>query len=127
VGHSAFDPTDGSSYFFGSQMGAAPGALSGNRIIQFPIKAVIRKAILTEYAVVAGTNENISIYIRKNDTTDYLIQTVGSALNNRTFTNLAMNIPVTIGDVIELKMVCPAWATNPTTVIGSGMIYLETD
>lgn len=32
---------------------------------------------------------------------------------------------VAVGDFIEIKVVCPTWATNPATVAFGGTVYVE--
>jgi hypothetical protein len=65
------------------------------------------------------------MYIRVNNTTDNLIQTLAITNNNRVWLNAALNIAVTAGDFIEIKEVQPTWATNPATVTRTGVIYIE--
>jgi len=73
----------------------------------------------------AGSNENWSLYIRVNNTTDYLIATLGVATNERIFSNTALGISLSAGDYFQIKMVCPTWATNPATVRCAGYVYIE--
>jgi hypothetical protein len=77
------------------------------------------------YSGTAGTNQNWSLYIRINNTTDYLIATVGVSASERIFTNSALNIPVVAGDYFEIKGVQPTWTTNPATTIYGGYVYIE--
>ncbi|MBI5075628.1 MAG: hypothetical protein HZB62_10760 [Nitrospirae bacterium] len=102
--------------------------LSSATLFRVPvIKAGTIKAvsIFTYANATAGSGENISMYIRVNNTTDTLIATVGSATAERIFSNTDLSIPVSVGDFFNIKMVNPAWATNPTAVFGSGSIYIE--
>jgi len=78
--------------------------------------------IFTWAAGAVGTNENWSFYVRLNDTTDYLIATVGAATDQRAFQNSAINVPISSGDYVEIKTVNPAWATNPTNVSYGGYL-----
>jgi hypothetical protein len=72
----------------------------------------------------AGSNENISVYIRLNNSSDTLIQTVGVANGHRVFTNVALSIAVAVGDYIEIKMVCPTWGTPPVACNFGGEVYV---
>jgi hypothetical protein len=74
---------------------------------------------------VAGTNQAWSLYIRKNNTTDYLIATLSVATNERVFSNAGLSISMVTGDYFEIKGVQPTWTTNPTTTIYGGYVYLE--
>jgi len=120
------DPPDNEIYFFGNQA-EAPWTASGAawRRVYIPKAGVIKTAYISAYAVGAGSAENISVYIRLNDTTDTLIKTVGAATNHRLFDNNALSIAVAQGGYITIKVVCPTWATNPSGVKFSGNVYIE--
>jgi len=118
-------PADGVTYY----AGGIPVAMTNSALAR---KTYFRKAGIVRVAEVmwygsgaAGTNENISIYVRLNDTTDYLIATVGAATAERNFTNTSINVTVASGDFFEIKIVCPTWATNPVTVGLSGYLLVE--
>jgi hypothetical protein len=85
----------------------------------------IKMANIYCYSGTAGTGEAWSLYIRKNNTTDYLIQTLSLATSERIFTNSSLSIAVIAGDYIEIKGIQPTWATNPLTTIYGGYIYIE--
>jgi hypothetical protein len=113
--------------FPGSQI--QPGAGTGASQLH---KVYIRRAGVIRVAEMfwngstgAGSNENISIYVRLNDTTDTLIATVGDTNAQKVFSNTAIDITVAQGDYIECKVVAPIWATNPTQVYISGYLLVE--
>lgn len=94
-------------------------ATAGVRRLYIPTAGIIKSAYCTFNNGVNGTAETSSLYIRVNNTTDYLVS--NAVVNNATFTyvlNDALSIPVVAGDYIEYKWVTPAWATNPTSVYG---------
>lgn len=117
-------PGDGATVYFGT-LPKAPIATADVS------KVIIRKAGAIKiveiycYSGTAGTNENWSLYIRKNNTTDYLIATLGVNTKERIFSNVALNIAMAAGDYFEIKSVQPTWVTNPLTCIYGGYIYLE--
>ena len=119
------NPADGATYFWGSCTGVPPDTTGGLQKIYMPRTCTIKKAWVMWSASVAGSNENVSIYIRVNNTTDYLIATVGNTNAFKEFINTSLSISITIGDYIEFKIVCPTWATNPTQVGCGGTIYFE--
>ena len=65
------------------------------------------------------------MYIRVNNTVDYLIQSQSLATNERMWINTTMNIPVVAGDYVEIKSVTSTMATNPATTIYGGGFYME--
>jgi len=69
-----------------------------------------------------GTNENISLYIRVNNTTDYLVSNSISLPNyTNNFSITALNIPVTSSDFIEFKLVMPSSMVTLPTALAIGM------
>jgi hypothetical protein len=74
----------------------------------------------------AGSSNDISVYIRVNNTDDYLVNTLGNTAAAKVFLNAAIDIAFFGGDYFEIKIVCPTWTTNPTGVRLSFTVYLET-
>lgn len=106
-------------------MAVAPSTTAARWRVYIPKAGTIKTAYLFSYAGTAGTNENWSTYIRLNNTSDTLIQTLAANTNARVWSNINMSISVVAGDYIEIKEVFPAWATNPATVTRNGVIYIE--
>jgi hypothetical protein len=117
-------PTDAQTIYFGN-LPKAPVTTAATSKIYIPKTGTIKRAEIYCYSGTAGTNENWSLYIRYNNATDYLIQTVGVSASERIFTNSSLTISVTAGSYIEVKGIQPTWATNPLTTIYGGYIYIE--
>lgn len=87
---------------------------------------ITRVQVTIIVATVTGTTETASLYVRVNNTTDYL---VGSTLQydqaEQSFNFTGLNIPIADGDYIEMKVVNPTWATNPTGVTLRGFTFYE--
>jgi hypothetical protein len=109
---------DATTYYFGSLINSAPlTALNWNRFT-FPNNYTITKVILTVFQNAGGSNENVSLYLRYNNTTDYTITTTldltTPSNTSKTFTfTLDSPISVVSGGDYEFKIVTPTWATNP--------------
>lgn len=117
-------PADTTPFYFGTKPSAITTTAGQNKI--YIRKAgTLKIAEIYTYAGTPGTAENISMYVRINNTTDYLIQTLGVSANERIFSNTGLNIPLAVGDYIEIKCIPPIWATNPLTFICGGYIYIE--
>lgn len=72
-----------------------------------------------------GSNETVSHYLRLNDTTDFgQIDTTYDAVN-RELTLSGLSQAVTAGDTLALKIVAPAWATNPVNVQVQATVWIE--
>lgn len=117
-------PADGQTVYWGMQP-AAPTTTAGQRKVYIRRAGTIRLANLYCYAGTAGSNENWSMYVRLNNTTDTLIQTLGANTSERIWTNSALSIAVAAGDYFEIKGVQPTFGTNPATNICGGYVFIE--
>jgi hypothetical protein len=117
-------PTDAQTIYFGN-LPKAPTTTANTSKVYIRRAGNIKIAEVYCYSGTAGTNENWSMYIRKNNSTDTLIATLGVNTNERVFSNTALNIAVAAGDYIEIKCINPTWATNPLTTIFGGYLYIE--
>ena len=117
-------PTDAQTVYFGN-LPKAPVTVAATSKIVIPKSGILKRAEIYCYSGTAGTAESWSMYVRHQNTTDYLIAAVASATSERIFSNNALTIPVTAGDYIEIKGVQPTWATNPATTIYGGYVYIE--
>lgn len=112
---------DGATYFFNGS-GTNLNAVAANQKNTYPPAGTMLGVHMEWMAYsTAGSNENISIYLRFNDTTDYLIATVGNTNFVKVFENLSLNGGAGVAfngttDFYCYKMVCPTWSNNPTTV-----------
>lgn len=114
----------GSTYYFGGLI-ITLGTTAGLSRIYIPKDGTIKVAYIYSNAGTAGSAEAISVYIRKNGTTDYLVATLSISNNIRLFYNTALNIAVAQGDYLEIKVVCPEWVTVPYNWRWGGTIYIE--
>lgn len=126
----SLNPVDSSYYYFGfcGMMWAQgpSGGINGVRRCYITKSGVISGLIGTFYQGLGASAESSSIYIRLNNTTDYLVS--NSVLNNvvvSVYQNFNLNIPVSAGDYVEIKWETPAWATNPTGVYGNASISID--
>jgi hypothetical protein len=118
--------SDGVTYYAGNAlMSGVYTAANKNRIYIRKAGTIKIADILLYSGSVVGTNEEISVYIRLNDTADTLISALSVADAMRDFNNSALSVAVVAGDYITIKMVCPTWATNPEGAYISGHVYIE--
>jgi hypothetical protein len=122
------DPADSTTFFFGFPFTRIEDNAGGVSRIYIPVQGIITACEVGTLHTNICTNEAVAYYIRLNDTTDYLIQNVGyttTANSASRHSNYAMNIPVNIGDYIEIKTVNPAWVTNPLGVRKTATILVS--
>jgi hypothetical protein len=117
-------PTDGQTVYFGT-LPKVPVTAAGTSKVYIRKAGTIKITEIYCYSGTAGTAEAWSLYIRANNTTDYLISTLSVSASERVFSNAALSIPVAVGDYFEIKSVQPTWATNPLTTIYGGYVYIE--
>lgn len=115
---------DACTYYFGGNV-LAPLTTADRARVYIPKTGAIKAAYIFGYSSTAGTGEAWAMCIRKNNTTDTLIQSLSSASSSRVWGNTSLNISVSAGDYIEIKTVFPTWATNPANLCLSGQIYIE--
>lgn len=122
-----WNPVDATTvYFSGAGSVAQSANVLGKRIIP-KAGTLMEVDIMWGATSVAGSNENISLYVRVNDTTDYLVLTIGDTNADKRFVNTAMNGGSGIAfngttDFYMMKCICPTWGTNPTAVQWQGTI-----
>jgi hypothetical protein len=117
-------PSDGATVYFG-MLPKAPVTTANISKVYIRKAGTIKIAEIYCYSGTAGTAESWSLYIRKNNTTDYLIATLSVSASERVFSNASLSIAVSVGDYIEIKGIQPTWSTNPLTTIYGGYIYIE--
>jgi hypothetical protein len=123
----SFSPADASIQYFGNVL-RAPVTTANQNQIYFNVPGWITAAEIYWYATgVAGTSQNIDVYVRLNNTTDYLVAGVANIAAAKRFSNASLNsgsggIAIVAGDYVEIKIICPTWATNPTNVVMGGYI-----
>jgi hypothetical protein len=117
-------PTDAQTVYFG-MLPKAPATSAGISKVYIRKAGTIKIAEIYCYSGTAGTAEEWSLYIRKNNSADTLIASLSVAASERIFSNTSLSIAVSVGDYIEIKGVQPTWATNPLTTIYGGYIYIE--
>ena len=124
VSHYPHNPTDNTTFYFGNTQNS-PNTTANIYSLIIPRTGIIRGVVYRTWATTAGTNENMPLVLRVNDTTDYPIATVGVSAVIRDFINYSLSIPVARGDTFEFKMLTPTWATNPLTWGGWGHVFIE--
>jgi hypothetical protein len=118
-------PTNATTVYFGN-LPKVPQTTPMISKIYIPKTGTITRAEIYCYSGTAGSAQAWSLYVRKNNAEDTLIQTVSVSAPERIFRNNAMGLSVTAGDYIEIKGVQPTWApTPPATTIYGGYLYIE--
>lgn len=116
--------TDSQTMYWGG-FPVAPSTTADRWRIYIPKTGTITAVYIYSYSGTAGSNENWSMYIRYDNTSDTLVQTLGANTNDRTWSNTGLNISVVQGHYIEIKEIQPAWGTNPATVTRTAVIYIR--
>lgn len=125
VGTYNTNPADATTYYFGGLQGAGLGTTGGGRRIYIPRAGTVTKAYLV-FTCSTGSNETSTVSFRLNDTTDTTISTtVALNASPHVASKTDLSISVSAGDFFEIKWVSPTWATNPTAVSVSGVIWIE--
>jgi hypothetical protein len=125
-GGAANSPADSTTYYFGTDTESGLHTVYANISIRVPKAGTIKTFFLNIIKNVNGSGEAVQHYLRINDLTDYpvsLTQTY-SAVVDKIFVQ-GLGIPVANGDAVGIKIVTPAWVTNPTGVRWYGYIHIS--
>lgn len=125
---SAINPADEDTIYFANGAVFVVGSAFGGRkrIISTRISSITDVCINPVVGGTVGSSETASLYVRVNNTTDYLVTnslTFDTALQYKHYSGL--NIPLATDDYWEYKIVCPTWATNPTTFSITALATIE--
>jgi hypothetical protein len=120
-------PVDNTIYVFGNAPKIPTTTTMGLNRIYIPKAGTIKATEIFAYSTTAGTAETWGMDISKNSDTSRsnTIQNITITATTRRWSNQSMNTAVVVGDYIEIRSLCPAWATNPATLVFSGNIYIE--
>ena len=116
-------PADTTPFYFGNSP-ITISTTAGTNKIYIPKSGTINRAYISFYATTLGTAEVSGLYIRKNNAQDYMVESVGSMSLIRVHDNRSIGMPVSAGDYIEIKVIPPAWATNPVGHY-SGYVFID--
>lgn len=116
---SSFTPQPNVTYYFGTISEPTDAQVSGNAPLFVPCTGNIKAAtfdIINRNGT--GSAEMSSVFIRINSTSDVIVSDRVQA--NATFSrakNTALDVPVVVGDSLELKWLTPvAWQQQPTGI-----------
>ena len=124
----ATDPADSTTYYmgaFGNILGLTTTADISR--LYFPqAGTVVSVSGFVLVSSVLGSSETMTLSFRLNDTTDTTItSTLTMDALQVAFSNNALSIAIAQNDYCELKVVTPAWVTNPTQVYMRALIALQ--
>ncbi len=120
------NPLDSTTYYWGQFPLFDPGTSAASQRV-FLEKACritdVRIAIVVGGTL--GTTENVTFAIRKNDTTDFALTDMDFDIAFRTTPTNGLAIDFAASDDFTIKMVTPAWVTNPTIMFFSAQVWWE--
>lgn len=112
------DPADSTTYYLNTT-GALTAQTASNMATRYymPVAGTINKVYGNlNVAGTLGSTENATLALRKNDTSNSNITTtLQFGAVNAAFNNTTLGLSVSAGDFIDVILITPAWATNPTT------------
>lgn len=116
--------TDGATYYWGSSGAFGANTTQGlTRIYNLTGKTITIVAVSTYIRWTTGTSESSTVYLRYNNTTDYSLGTVAGNVAQSNLSLTGQSIAWASGDYVEMKMVNPTWATNPSGMSAGGQIH----
>lgn len=119
-----YTPVDGASITWG--MGRIPEEVTNQHRVYIPTGGTITKVrVYGDNNGNVGTAEAWDCYLRHNNTTEYLVESIEVASQQRTWVNTGLGVVVAEGDYIEMKHVNPTWATNPGGIQFHAVVWVE--
>jgi len=119
---------DSTTYYVGFDVASPVSTTYVNAQVRVPKAGTIKHVFLNVRCTgVTATTETVSHYLRLNDTTDFaqMDGTYDFPVNAYLHLTATPNQLVAAGDMLALKIVTPAFATNPTLVAWNVVIYIE--
>lgn len=118
------------TYYFGAHPQAT---LSTTADVQrvYVLKAGTIKAVsfsILNNAGTQGSANNVPLYLRLNNTTDYFVANAVLSMASSTASynvNTSMSISVSSGDYFEFKQISPAWSTLPTNIQYGWQVFID--
>ena len=125
---SGYSPLDSSTYYFGNFI-TVPQTYEPVARFYLPFDCTIKSIYLAAFMyTTAASAEDVSVYIRVNNSTDHLISTTWKwnvvNTDNLLFVS-GLAIALSAGDYITVKIVTPNFATNPATTYHKATIFYE--
>jgi hypothetical protein len=130
-GHSAFSPSDATTYYFGPSLITSIATSSTlARQGAVPMDCTLKGFAITTYNNVAGaTQETGTVSIRINNTTDVQLSNAvtfsASSQTTSSFYSMALSQALSAGDKFEIKWLTPTWVTNPTNCVTTVTLYFQ--
>ena len=112
-------PADSTAYLMPFVPALAPAVGTSGREWKFTKSGTVSNVTLASFQSANGSSENVTVYLRNTTTaTDYLCGTftMDNGLNSNTFANFSVSIAINTTDKWSIKILTPAWVTNPTVV-----------
>lgn len=121
------NPADATTYYFGSFISTAPTtATAARRVYLGKDCSIIGATFSLLVSSTLGSAEDINVYIRVNNTTDYSIGTIkANSATQQVLINTSMSVVLTSTDYFEMKMVMPPFVTNPVTVSFTSVVNVR--
>jgi len=119
-------PADSTAYLMPNFATLAPAASTAARVWKFTKSGTVLNVSVAVQQSVNGSSEAVTVYLRNSTTaTDYLCGTftLDGGVNANTYANYSVSIPINTTDLWAIKILTPAWVTNPTNCYFSVTIF----
>ena len=119
-------PADSTAYLMPFVPALAPATSTNGREWKFTKSGTVSNVNLASFQSANGSSENVTVYLRNTTTaTDYLCGTftMDGGVNANTYVNFSTSIAINTTDKWSIKILTPAWVTNPTVVYFAVQIF----
>lgn len=120
---------DATTYYFGAHPQSTLITTAGLNRVYVPAAGTISAVYFSIYnnAGIQGTAEPSPVYLRLNNTTDYLIDNFVLSMASSAasyYANTTISVSVNAGDYFEFKQISNTWVTNPTNIQYGWNVYI---
>lgn len=120
-----WNPADSITYYLGP-CPATPSTTQWRRQGYFNRKGKIRSVFVEWYmTATAGSAEDITVTLELLGGVSIPLPQLTSMTAYKQFGVTGLDVDIDDMVYYEVKIVCPAWATNPTSVVVNGNIWVE--
>lgn len=123
----SLSPSDNSTFYYGCLNSFTASNTAGLARCYVPHAGTVT-AVYGSFSTAGTTSsgEGSAVNFRLNNSTSTAVATgVLTNAATTTFANNGLSITVNAGDYFEIQWVVPAWATNPTAVRMSAVVYIQ--
>jgi hypothetical protein len=119
----AWAPLDSTTYYVG--LSPSFSTVYTNAAWQIPAAGTVKSLQFRFWVPSTGSSENVVLSLVKNGSTEFGLSTNNFASGIVLYNATNLTQSVSAGDTLAIKLVSPAWATNPSGINGAAAVFIQ--